>query len=90
LIEAKLEKLEPYRQVEIRRPSEESYLEVLGITKPAGYYFDIVWLPVSQAVKGSIIRDEDDNEWTIAVLFGTMLRHAFRMSFRKTSTAAVV
>lgn len=39
-------KPEPHRQCEIRRPSPAGVLTINGQTihKPAGYYFDIVWI----------------------------------------------
>lgn len=75
--------LEMYRQCEIRRPSLASMLEIdgQGVSKPAGYYFDIVWIKNELVQKGKKISD-GDNEWIIAETYGSKLMGSSRGNFR--------
>ena len=65
--------LEPHRQCEIRRPSpaETRTLGGMVIHKPAGYFFDIVWIPNDIARQGAKLVDDDGDEWVIAETFGS-------------------
>lgn len=75
--------LEMYRQCEIRRPSLSAILNINGrnITKPAGYYFDIVWIKNGLAQKDKKLRDSNNNEWIIAEVYGPKLMASFREKF---------
>jgi hypothetical protein len=76
--------LETYRQCEIRMPSLASVLEINGnqISKPAGYYFDVVWLKNDLAQKGRKIVDGKGNEWVIAELYGSKPMAGSRGGFK--------
>lgn len=76
--------LQPNRQCEIRRPSDAAVIVVGGqrLTKPAGYFFDVVWLPAEIARKGAKITDASGTEWLIAEVFGTRQMPKARVTFR--------
>lgn len=76
--------LETYRQCEIRMPSQASMLEINGvyISKPAGYYFDVVWLKNDLAKKNRKIVDDIGNEWTIYELYGVKEMSGSRGGFK--------
>lgn len=76
--------LEMYRQCEIRRPSPPALLDINGqiISKPAGYYFDIVWIKNDVAQNGKKVIDSKGNEWTIAELYGSKPMKSPRESFK--------
>ncbi len=76
--------LEIYRQCEIRRPSLASILEIDGqeISKPAGYYFDVVWIKNNIAQKNKKLEDGYGNEWIIAETYGTKPMAGSRGSFK--------
>lgn len=66
--------LKPHRQCEIRRPSPPGSINTGGgvtIAKPAGYYFDIVWIDNEIARVGAKLTDDRGNEWVIAETFGS-------------------
>lgn len=65
--------LQPHRQCEIRRPSPPAVLQLgdLTLTKPAGYYFDIVWVECDMARTGARITDDAGTEWLVAETYGS-------------------
>lgn len=77
--------LEPHRQCEIRRPSPSATMNIGGmtLTKPAGYYFDIVWIRNDLAHKGARIADDDGHEWVIAETYGSRPMSRGRTHFKR-------
>jgi hypothetical protein len=77
--------LEPHRQCEIRRPSPAAVLVLNGqtIAKPAGYYFDVVWIRSDLATKGARLTDDDGRVWVIAETFGSKPMPRGRVQLRK-------
>ena len=82
--EVKPENLSPYRQCEIRRPSPVALVDIGDrvITKPAGYYFDVVWLDPDVAVRGNEVADDRGHTWTVAEVYGTRLMPRPRVAFK--------
>jgi hypothetical protein len=75
--------LEVYRQCEIRRPSPPGTID-LGdrvIAKPAGYYFDVVWIKADLARVGAQVTDAAGRQWTIAETYGARPMAGGRWSF---------
>lgn len=82
-------KFEPHKQCEIRRPSPEAVLTIEDqeINKPAGYYFDIVWIEADLARKNNKLQDREGNIWTVYEVHGSkrMPRDHRRMGFKQVS-----
>lgn len=77
--------LEMYRQCEIRRPSSPAIITVgdVLLTKPPGYYFDIVWIKIASARIGVTLTDESGNNWTVHETFGAQLKARGRTTYRE-------
>ncbi len=52
------------------------------IAKPAGYYFDIVWIRNDIARTGRMVADGSGEVWTIAETFGARPMASGRWAFR--------
>lgn len=76
---------ELYKQCEIRRPSPDGVIK-LGeevISKPAGYYFDIVWIEADLARKNNLLQDKRGNRWTVHEVHGSKMMASGRESFKQ-------
>ncbi len=76
--------LELHRQCEVRRPSPAAALTIDGriVHKPAGYYFDVVWIKNDIARTGRQVTSADGEVWTIAETWGAKPMAGTRWSFR--------
>lgn len=78
----------PHRQCEIRRPSPPAVLNIGGtvIHKPAGYYFDVVWIDADIARIHTSIVDDRGRTWAIVETFGVKPMARSRQGFHKATT----
>lgn len=76
--------LELYRQCEVRRPSLAATLIINGqeMHKPAGYYFDVVWIRNDIARPGRQVIDGNGQLWVIAEAYGAKPMAGNRWEFR--------
>lgn len=76
--------LEPYRQCEIRRPSLARDIRVgdMVLHKPAGYFFDIVWLKIDISRVGREVTSAGGEVWTVAETYATKQMVGSRWAFR--------
>lgn len=83
---------ELYKQCEIRRPSPATILNgewIVGgqtfhtLHKPAGYYFDIVWVKSDLARKDNNLQDGRGNKWTIHEVYGAKKMPGGRENFKQ-------
>lgn len=61
----------PYKQCEVRRPSER------------GYYFDIVWIKPDLAKRGNTLVSGRGDIWTIHEVFGTRNMPGSKETFKQ-------
>lgn len=80
---------ELYKQCEIRRPSIASVLHIddQAIHKPAGYYFDIIWVKADLARKGNGLQDAKGNTWTVHEVYGAKKMPGGREDFKQSSAS---
>lgn len=81
---------ELYKQCEIRRPSPEAVLIIddQEIHKPAGYYFDVLWIEADLAKKGNNIQDKRGNKWKVHEVYGSKMMAGGRESFKQATDAS--